>query len=328
MELLISFLRWKLRGAGYFVCCCMIFLISFLLYGLPAGAVLYPCILCAAAGLLFLAVDYLQVREKHLRLRQLCAMDPEQLGLLPRAGSLEEEDYQALVRSLLDRHRELKEEETRRFSDMVEYYTLWVHQIKTPIASMALLLQSQDSALSRKLSAELLRIEQYVGMVLTYLRLGSESTDYVIESFPIDPLIRQCLRRLAGEFIERRIALDFHESGRQVLSDRKWLGFVIEQLLTNALKYTPEGGRISIGMDTEGFLRVRDSGIGIAPADLPRIFEKGYTGLNGRKNSGSSGIGLYLCRRICRSLGHSISACSAPGQGTEMVIDLSGEEGS
>jgi signal transduction histidine kinase len=163
-------------------------------------------------------------------------------------------------------------------------------------------------------------VERYVEMVLAYLRLGSASTDYVLREYELDPILRAAVKKFSGEFIERRLALDLRPTGARVLTDEKWLSFVLEQLLSNALKYTPEG-KISIYLDGTA-LCIADTGIGIAPEDLPRIFEAGYTGLNGRRDKQASGLGLYLCRRICKNLGHSLSASSQPGEGTVMRLEL------
>ena len=140
-------------------------------------------------------------------------------------------------------------------------------------------------------------------------------------------LLRQAVRKFARMFILKKITLDFRETGRTVLTDGKWLSFVVEQVLSNALKYTPEGGSITIDAEAPATLCIRDTGIGITAEDLPRIFDRGYTGRNGRTYRQASGIGLYLCRRICRDLGHTITASSAAGEGTVLRLDLSRRTG-
>ena len=159
-------------------------------------------------------------------------------------------------------------------------------------------------------------------MALAYLRLDSESSDYVIREFELDPLIRRSVKKFAGDFITKRLSLELTPTETRVISDEKWLAFVIEQILSNSLKYTREGS-VRIYMAEPRTLCIRDTGIGIAPEDLPRVFEKGYTGRNGRDDMRASGLGLYLCRRVCSNLGHGISAVSAPDEGTEIRIDLS-----
>ena len=214
-----------------------------------------------------------------------------------------------------------------RYREMVDYYTAWVHQIKTPIAAMRLTLQPDDTPNARRLMSQLLRIEQYVDMVLMYLRLDEGTSDYVIRACDLDGIIRQSLRKFAGEFIDRRLTLHYEPLHLSVVTDEKWLGFVVEQVLSNALKYTPEGGSITIDAEAPATLCIRDTGIGITAEDLPRIFDRGYTGRNGRTYRQASGIGLYLCRRICRDLGHTITASSAAGEGTVLRLDLSRRTG-
>lgn len=186
---------------------------------------------------------------------------------------------------------------------------------------MRLHLQNEDTALSRNLASDLYRIEQYADMVLTFLRLNSESTDYVFREHDLDTIVRSAVKKFSSEFIYRKLSLDYKPLNTTVITDEKWLSFVIEQVLSNALKYTPSGS-ITITLENEKTLRIRDTGIGIAPEDLPRIFENGYTGYNGRTDKKASGIGLYLCRRVCSDLGHTITASSVVDSGTVIDIDL------
>ena len=141
----------------------------------------------------------------------------------------------------------------------------------------------------------------------------------------MDPLVKGALRKFAAQFIRKGIRLDYTPTQKSVVTDEKWLSFVVEQLLSNALKYTPQG-TVSIYLE-DGSLCIRDTGIGIAPEDLPRIFERGYTGCNGRSDKKASGLGLYLCRRICNNLGHNLTAESTPGVGTLMKLDLNQTRG-
>jgi signal transduction histidine kinase len=312
------FLRSRLPALGLTLFCCAVFAVTFRLYRLPLGAVCYPALICAVALLVFALIRGAKAARKHRILSSLTAALTEEM--LPKGDAQEDGDYRRII-LLLQEAREAREAEAEReYADMVEYYTLWAHQIKTPIAAMRLTLQNEDSPLSRRLTTELGRVERYVEMVLAYLRLGSASTDYVLREYELDPILRAAVKKFSGEFIERRLALDLRPAGARVLTDEKWLSFVLEQLLSNALKYTPEG-KISIYLDGTA-LCIADTGIGIAPEDLPRIFEAGYTGLNGRRDKQASGLGLYLCRRICKNLGHSLSASSQPGEGTVMRLEL------
>ena len=315
------YLRAQRRGMLFLGLCCLIFTVSFALYGLPLGAVLYPAALCAAAGGIILL---LSLRKSRAVCQELSLMQHHPADLpdeLPAAQSPQEQAYQALLLALHADRQRLKSDMDARYHDMTEYYTVWAHQIKTPIAAMRLALQNEDTPLSRRLTGEVGRVEQYVQMALTYLRLGSDSSDYVIRSCALDNIVRPAVRRFAGEFIQRRIQLNYQMLNCTVITDEKWLGFVVEQVLSNALKYTPQGS-VSIYMEPEGVLCIRDTGIGIAPEDLPRVFEKGYTGYNGRSHRKASGLGLYLCREILTRLGHSVSAESQVDHGTTIRIDL------
>lgn len=315
------YLRAQRRGMLFLGFCCLIFTVSFALYGLPLGAVLYPAALCAAAGGIILL---LSLRKSRAVCQELSLMQHHPADLpdeLPAAQSPQEQAYQALLLALHADRQKLKSDMNARYHDMTEYYTVWAHQIKTPIAAMRLALQNEDTPLSRRLTGEVGRVEQYVQMALTYLRLGSDSSDYVIRSCALDNIVRPAVRRFAGEFIQRKIQLNYQMLNYTVITDEKWLGFVVEQVLSNALKYTPQGS-VSIYMEPEGVLCIRDTGIGIAPEDLPRVFEKGYTGYNGRSHRKASGLGLYLCREILTRLGHSVSAESQVDHGTTIRIDL------
>ena len=315
------YLRAQRRGMLFLGFCCLIFTVSFALYGLPLGAVLYPAALCAAAGGIILL---LSLRKSRAVCQELSLMQHHPADLpdeLPAAQSPQEQAYQALLLALHADRQKLKSDMNARYHDMTEYYTVWAHQIKTPIAAMRLALQNEDTPLSRRLTGEVGRVEQYVQMALTYLRLGSDSSDYVIRSCALDDIVRPAVRRFAGEFIQRKIQLNYQMLNYTVITDEKWLGFVVEQVLSNALKYTPQGS-VSIYMEPEGVLCIRDTGIGIAPEDLPRVFEKGYTGYNGRSHRKASGLGLYLCREILTRLGHSVSAESQVDHGTTIRIDL------
>lgn len=290
----------------------VVFASVYFLFDLPVVTVVYPLILSSVLILTAGIIDFLLVLNKHKKLQKNDF--PEPSGLL-------EKDYQEIIGKLKEEQEYSRQKTNSDYNNMVEYYTIWAHQIKTPIASMRLQIQSEDSDVARRLDGDLNRIEAYVEMVLTFLRLDSDSTDYVIKEIDLDAIIKPAIRKFARDFISKKLTMDFKPTETKVLSDEKWLSFVIEQVLSNAVKYTNEGG-IKIYMDKPGILCVEDSGIGINASDLPRIFENGYTGFNGREDKRASGIGLYLCKRICDNLGHKISAESEQGAGTKIRIDL------
>ena len=321
MKLLRVYLKQRWRGISAAFGFCGIFALTFWLYHLPVEAVLYPTAVCTILGLMLLVIDFRRVYRKHQKLERIQTLSDTIGENFPKIEGLEDADYQQIIRLLQEEQTRFHTDTAKRYEDMVDYYTIWAHQIKTPIASMRLTLQNEDSPLSRKLSGDLFRIEQYVEMVLMFLRLDSDSTDYVIREHALDAIVRQAVRKFAGEFIARRLQLIYAPIHAKVITDEKWLSFVIEQVLSNALKYTPSGS-ITISLEAPKTLCIRDTGMGIAAEDLPRIFQKGYTGYHGRADKKASGIGLYLCKRICNNLGHTITARSIVDVGTIIDIDL------
>lgn len=322
MKLFRQYLATKKKLFSALAVFAVLFFVSFVLFRLPLRAVLYPALLCLLTGGIFLWADFLSVRAKHEALEDIRKLSAAMIQSLPEPSTVAEADYGAIVCSLRDEAVRLEQEAAVHFGEMTDYYTVWAHQIKTPIASMKLTLQNEDTAFARKLRSDLFRIEQYVEMVLAFLRLDSVSSDYVFRQCSLDAILCGAIKKFAPDFIGRKLRLEYDPAQGTVLTDEKWLSFVVEQILSNALKYTREGG-IHIYMPSPERLCIRDTGIGIAPEDLPRIFEKGYTGRNGRVDKSASGIGLYLCRRICRNLGIEISAQSKPGEGTEIQLDFS-----
>lgn len=296
--------------------------VSFRLYGLPFAAVGYPMALCAVTAAVFAVVGAVRERKRHLGFEEIKKNTLLEISDLPEPKSVCEKDLIDIIENLRAEHARLENNMNNRYAEMVDYYTVWAHQIKTPIAAMRLTLQSEDTESSRTLSAQLFKIEQYAEMVLTFLRLDSDSTDYVIKNYDLDGIVRRSVRKFAGEFIGKKLKLEYEPVRYSVLTDEKWLSFVIEQVLSNSLKYTARG-YVRIYLKEPSVLCIEDSGIGIAPEDLPRVFENGYTGYNGRADMKASGIGLYLCRRICENLGHTITAESTVGKGTTVYISLS-----
>ncbi|MGB4661846.1 MAG: sensor histidine kinase [Mobilitalea sp.] len=298
----------------------VLFSLVFRLYSLPTEAVLYSTLLCIAAGMIFGICDFAVYYRKHTILYDMLNHVTISIEDLPQTSNLWERDYQELLNALYLDKLQIVSNADATSSEMTDYYTLWAHQIKTPIAAMRLLLQSEENYKSSELSMELFKIEQYVEMVLQYLRLDSCSSDYILKKYDLDELVKQAVRKYAKLFILKKICLHYESVSYQVLTDEKWLVFVIEQILSNALKYTNQGS-ISI-YRMEHTLVIEDTGIGIQEEDLPRVFEKGFTGYNGRADKKSTGIGLYLCKRILSKLSHKISIESTLGQGTRVLINL------
>ncbi len=321
MKIFFGFIKSRCSTIIIWAVFSAVFWAVFSLYGLPAKAVLYAAAICAFIGIIYAAADYLKYRRKILRLKAALGNILYDISCLPLPTTLCDSAYTDIIDLLYKEKKYTETETSHKLADMTDYYTMWAHQIKTPIAAMRLLLQSEDIPESRELSDELRRIEQYVEMVMCYLRLESDSTDYTFKRYDLDDMLKQAVKKYSSQFIRKKIRLDYEPLNVSVLTDEKWLLFVLEQVLSNALKYTPEGGSIALTLEKPCTLCISDTGIGVAPEDLPRIFEKGFTGCNGRYDKKASGIGLYLCRRICGSLGHTIEAFS-DGKGTTIKIGL------
>lgn len=298
-----------------------IFTVVFSLYELPVEAVVYASLLCFALLVLYGIYDYVIFLRKHRRLYELKSDIAISVDMLPVAMNQIEQDYRDLVQALFMDKQQYIARSDRERSDMLDYYTLWVHQIKTPIAAMRLIFQGDATDQYNELQAQLFKIEQYVEMVMAYLRVGSESTDFILKEYEINGMVKQAVRKYASMFIRKKISVKLGQLKAKVLTDEKWLCFVIEQVISNAIKYTKDGN-ITIDSEYETTLVIRDTGIGIAPEDLPRICEKGFTGYNGRSDKRASGIGLYLTKQILMKLGHAISFESEVGKGTIVRIEL------
>lgn len=213
-------------------------------------------------------------------------------------------------------------EEREKLNDLMDYYTLWAHQIKTPIAASSLLVgEIEDKKVKNQLEQELFKIESYVNIVLQYLRLESFHEDLVLKKENVEDLVKEIVKKYAIFFIQKGLSLNLHDLDRTIITDKKWFVVILEQVLSNSLKYTSQGGiEIYFQEDT---LYIKDSGLGIQDADLLRVFERGFSGYNGRLTQQSSGLGLYLSKKIADELGHQISIASQVGQGTTVMISFS-----
>ncbi len=308
---------WPLLLLG---ACTGVFAWVLTLYQLPAEAAGYGGLLCLIILLTAGLMDFFRWRRKVLFLESLRGQAALLMSLVPEPREPGEAAYRELLLELDEDRRTAVSALDARMRESVDYYTMWVHQIKTPISAMRLILQEDESERGRALSAELFRVERYVELVLSYLRLGGASTDYVIRQVDVDNVLRQAARKYAPLFIRGKVSLELNETGLRALSDEKWLQLVVEQVLSNAVKYAP-GGHVKVWSEGER-LFIQDDGVGIAAEDLPRIFERGFTGYNGRMDKRATGIGLYLSQEICRKLGHTITVESELGKGTRVTVGL------
>lgn len=295
--------------------------VIFMAYGVGTEPITYAGILVLFCFICLFIKDYVKEQKKAENRERILTDVESHWREVNEPENLAEEDYQEMISLLGERIRNLEDDFSNKKTDMMDYYTTWVHQIKTPIAVMKLYIGNMDDEEKRDLSAELFRIEQYVDMVLQYLRLESESNDLVIKEYPVDELIRECIRKFAPQFIGKKIKMDYKGTDLVISTDKKWFICILEQLISNAVKYTQQGS-VSIEVTEDGKLNISDTGMGIAKEDLPRIFEKGYTGSNGRLGQKSSGLGLYLCKKAAQMISVPISVESEPGKGSTFTLNI------
>lgn len=317
--------------------------IIFFLYQLPIEPMVYVTVFWLLTGICACLNGFYRYRKKVQQLELIAAAPDINLSQLDSPVGQAERLQQEIMQQLDQMRIDVETASQKSSEDMTDYYTMWAHQIKTPIFALRLLLQESTEENKEKLS-ELFKIEQYVEMVLGYLRTEDMSSDLKLSHCSLDRIIRDQIHKYAGIFVSKKLTLTYESISQDVLTDEKWLGFVIGQILSNALKYTRTGGiriylekklsldtddvSISIGNDScnkvENLtLVIEDTGIGIRAEDIPRIFEKGYTGVNGRDDNRATGIGLYLSNKIMRKLGHCLYITSTEGKGTKVFLEFS-----
>lgn len=316
-----------------------IHLLYMYLIGARKQDLVYAAVLDAILLLITVLVGFFRYSSKVKALSNALKRPVEEQAQLPEATDDVEILYHRLLENQSIARSESESSAAIRQSQMRDYYSMWVHQIKTPISAMKLLLEAEREELGQLIcddeqsqcllsdnmdsfEDELFRIEEYVSMALQYQRVSSTENDFVLEKVSVDGVIRDTIKKYAKIMIRRHIGINYSGTGQEVYTDGKWLAFMLEQILSNAIKYTPQG---FVTIETaEGkdrfFITIKDTGIGIKAEDLPRVFEKGYTGYNGHADKKATGIGLYLCRQMADKLGHTIRMESEIGKGTKVWI--------
>lgn len=316
-----------------------IHLLYMYLIGARKQDVVYAAVLDAILLLITVLVGFFRYSSKVKALSNALKRPVEEQAQLPEAADDVEILYHRLLENQSIARSESESSAAIRQSQMRDYYSMWVHQIKTPISAMKLLLEAEREELGQLMcddeqsqcllsdnmdsfEDELFRIEEYVSMALQYQRVSSTENDFVLEKVSVDGVIRDTIKKYAKIMIRRHIGMNYSGTVQEVYTDGKWLAFILEQLLSNAIKYTPQG---FVKIETAKkanlfFITIKDTGIGIKAEDLPRVFEKGYTGYNGHADKKATGIGLYLCRQMADKLGHTIRIESEIGKGTKVWI--------
>ena len=273
-----------------------------------------------------MTVDLIRYKARVKQVEDLLKRPVAEQSYNVEAKDILEERYVDLIHAQEKSRVDTENISARSSKDMEQYYNIWVHQIKTPISGMNVLLQSMEPTEEvGELQNQLFSVEQYVDMALQYQKIKSTTNDFSFAEIPLNKVIRENIRKYARLFIAKKLAVRYEETALRILTDEKWISFVLGQIITNAVKYSDKGSITISAYEDEcnTYLSVKDEGIGISPEDLPRVFERGYTGYNGRADKKSTGIGLFLCKSVTRMLGHKIQISSEPGKGTEVTIIFS-----
>ncbi len=276
---------------------------------------------------LYLTIIYLIRNQYYTQLLRAIAEEKASTDSLPAPRSNEQKIFHKLLAKTQDQQNARIEKICGEKKDNFEFVSAWVHEIKIPIAVINLLIENsqgkdRDEILS-SIRQEADRIDRLVEQVLYYSKIDDFSKDYFVQELELKTLVNQVIKKHAPTFIHKEVRIETSSMDLQITSDKKWLLFILDQIISNALKYTNQGGRIEIHGeedDREKRLIITDNGIGIRPEDLSRVFDRGFTGYNGREFTKSTGMGLYLAKRLARKLGHDLSVDSVYGEYTRMTI--------
>lgn len=297
----------------------------FLLYDMDKDAIIYSAVLCIFIFAMYLLIDLFSYTKKY-NYRVKLRNEPEfnMQECMESVDTIIEKQYLEIIDDIVQKNKKQERLFENSMHEHNEYVMMWAHQIKTPITAMNLILQTDMPDIKENLNKKLFEIEEYVDMMLQYTRIDSVNADMEIGEQHIIKIAKDVVRYFSKIFISKKLSvrIDIPED-LSVKTDDKWMIFVFKQIVSNALKYTKEGC-ISIYLaeknDTGTTIVVEDTGCGIASDNLPRIFEKAFTGYNGHIDRRATGIGLYMCKRILDRLGHDIWFESEIDKGTKVFI--------
>lgn len=298
--MLLSFIKSIRNEISIVVCIFLLFALIFFLFTLPFSA------FGLALGIVLLVISI------HWWIKYL--------------GFKKDERLKETIDNLENELTEVKNQQVEYRNDVESYFLTWVHQIKTPITASQLLLERNEENVVNRVRQEIVQIDNYTSLALSYLKLLNEESDMTISEVEMNELIRPLIMKYRIQFIEQHTRIHYEKCEDKVLTDAQWVSIMIEQILNNALKYT-RGKDIWIEFDaSEQSLIIKDNGVGISKADIPKIFDKGYSGYNGRLNEESSGIGLFIVKHISNHLNHEVDVDSKLNEGTTFKIHFPRED--
>lgn len=313
-----NFLIWI---KGYILHDCIwIAIILMFAYAFSFDVLAYGYLLVLSGSLLLLHYGYLLYRYVYLY-RQLQVVE-HQLPQIVHTLETNDPFFQrmfGMLEQLVEEDQSFRQQAYQQQKQLVQFYSIWVHQIKTPIAALSLYIQNLPIEYQDQMKIVLFKIEEYVQMVLQYSKVTVHDHDFLFQKIHLQKLVHQCVKKYALHFILKKLTIHIDVADEIVISDAKWLELIIEQLISNAIKYTPKGG-ITIHYE-QGTLKIQDTGIGIQKEDLPKIMEFGYTGNNGHQQTKSTGIGLYIAKTTATILNLQMHIESQVQQGTTVYLE-------
>ena len=322
MEFVKRYLKNRWTVLAICILCQAILYVALFLEGVSGDKLWYPMILSGAIVIAYFVFQFYLTWRKDRILKQAKQNIDITMENLPEATSIIEQDYQELIGQLLQAKRQEMQQQMHKNNELTEFVTLWTHQVKTPLTALTLAVNDMEAPQKSEYTNRLFEIEQYCDSILQYLRIEGEGSDLLLAAYPIKPMVNQAVKYFARSFIGKGLSVQIDIPEKQTLvTDEKWLVFVLKQVLSNALKYTKEGG-VTITMPKPNTICICDTGIGISREDLPRITERGYTGYNGRMDKKATGIGLFLVDTIMKKLGGSVEITSELGQGTQVYLTI------
>lgn len=299
------------------------FLVTFLLYDLPFIAFKDGLLFVGFIVLIWVMIDMRQAYKKHQLLQQIIkqeTIDNQLYQNITLGNTLVEEDYQALLKKISRDNQRLEHELSSEQQKLLDYYAMWSHQIKTPLAALQVLVETDPTA-TTKIKNEISTIDGYLSMMLHYLKMTNLQDDLVLKKVALEDVVKKVIKKYRLFFFQKELSITLEPFTKEIVTDEKWLVFILEQLIFNSIKYTKSGG-IIISL-TDETLIIQDSGIGILPQDLPRIFESGYTGFNGRHHQKATGLGLHMSQNVAEQLGINLKIESEMGVGTTVFVTFS-----
>ena len=301
----------------------------FILLGLNVDnyAVIFICILNFLASSSFYFYDYFNKRKYYKNLLdKLEGLDKKYFiaDVASEGDFLDSKIFYEVLEQATKSMKDDISDAIRNSADYKEYIELWVHEIKTPIATCKLLIENNENEITESIGEEVTKIDNYIEQVLFYARSNTVEKDYLIKKINLKDSINSVIRRNSTSLIEKKVKIDIKNVDKIVFCDSKWIEFILGQIISNSIKYMDKSNSIlkiyseDIGNDV--ILKICDNGIGMDEKDVIKAFEKGYTGKNGRRFGKTTGMGLYLCKKMCEKLGLSVNIKSRENEGTEVSI--------